>query len=457
MKYFILVIFLSFCLISPGFTQVNGFVKTGILAGTRRSIPFWMLTNEFGRYSPRPENVFLDAGVFPDTIELVRNLKIDLGAEVFGRYDGVYRRWLQQGYAGVRAGFLYFYAGVKEEHFGSQDPELSSGFILWSGNARPLPKVSLSTRNFVRVPFTRGFVEFKAGIAHGWFGDKGYVKNSYLHHKYLYLKFGGSNPLHLTAGLHHFAEWGGISPQYGQLPAGMKNFMKVFLAHEGRDSSPGVPYNEWANRYGNHLGTKDISIDYRFKGGVKIKAYWQNFIEDITGLGFRNISDGLWGIHVEDPGRIKIGYEFFRSITHRSEFTDSIHTTGTDNYFDNGIYRSGWTYKGYTTGTPLVTSPVLFSQPEYPGRVGNNRAVAHIFSAVYYRKKNILRLKYSYSQNYGNSNVLYHPPLNQHSMMFSWQRSFLSGRIQSTVTFGLDAGDFLGTRPGAGLNLSYSL
>ena len=233
----------------------------------------------------------------------------------FGRQDGSYHGQIQQGYAELKYGILKFYAGRKEEHFGSQDPELSSGFVMWSGNALPVPQVSLSTNDFVKIPYTNGFVEFKAGFSHGWLGDRQYVKNAYLHHKYLYLRFGGSYPIHFTAGLHHFAQWGGYSPEWGQMPSAFPDFIKVFTAHMGRDSVPGVPYNEWDNRYGNHLGTKDISIDYRFNNDLKLKLYWQNFIEDITGMGFRNASDGLIGIQAEMPQRFKAGYEFFRSVS----------------------------------------------------------------------------------------------------------------------------------------------
>jgi hypothetical protein len=458
MEISILGIILLIVICPPSFSQfskIHGFVETGILGGTGGSLPFWMLSNHYGRFTPTSENGYLDAGIFSDTLKQDQKFGFDWGGEAFGRYDGAFKGWLHQGYIGGKAGFLYCYAGLKEEHFGSQDPELSSGFVIWSGNARPIPKLSLATLDFVKVPYTKGFVEIKGGISHGWFGKDGYVKHAYLHHKYLYLRFGGSHAFHFTAGLHHFAQWGGISPEYGELPSSLKDFFKVFFAKKGGDTISGVPYNEWENRFGNHLGTKDISLDYSFRGELKIKAYWQNFIEYTTGLGFKNVSDGLWGIQLEHPGKLKIGYEFFRSIT-RLYTKDGKPWRGEDNYFNNSIYQNGWTFKGYTIGTPIITSPILTHQ-QYPGQITNNRVVGHIVHVEFFFNKNRLNMRYSFTKNYGDSYILFDPPKKQHSLLLSLQKSVLSDRILGMASFGWDQGEILGNHVGGGLGMRYRL
>lgn len=416
-----------------------------------------MLANRYGRFSPTAGNGYLDAGIFSDTIKADQRFDWDWGAEALGRYDGAYKGWLQQGYVGGKAGIFYLYAGLKEEHFGTQDPELSSGFIIWSGNARPIPRISLSTFDFVKVPWTKGFIEFKAGISHGWFGNDGYVKQAYLHHKYFYLRFGGLHAFHLTAGLHHFVQWGGNSPEFGRLPSGVHDFAKVFFAHEGNDSVPGVPYNEWENRFGNHLGTKDISLDYRFNAGPEIKVYWQNFIEDITGMGFRNLSDGLWGIQFKKPDRIKIGYEFFRSMTRQLNMKNGSLQGGTDNYFNNGIYKSGWAYQGYTLGNPMITSPVLLRDPDVPGDIVNNRVAGHIVNIEYSRNRNIFSLKYSYTRNYGNTHVLFVPSRKQHSILLSCRSQLFSDKLTGIFSVAYDAGNLLGDHLGVGLALRWAV
>jgi len=435
--------------------KIQGFAETGIMAGTGGRIPFWMMSNRFGRFTPASQNTWIDAGIFSDSIGKDKKYGMDWGAEIFGRYDRKLYGWLQQGYIGGKAGIFYFFAGLKEEHFGSQDPDLSSGFLPWSGNARPIPKVSLSTPDFVSIPFTKGFAEFKGGISHSWFGRDGYVKKAYLHHKYLYLRFGGSHAFHLTTGIHHFAQWGGVSPVYGRMPSHLNDFFKVFLARGGGDSIPGVPWNEWANRFGNHQGTRDISVDYRLRTGLKIKAYWQNFIEDITGLGFRNISDGLWGIQVENPGKMKIGYEFFRSKTGNFKIKNGALTGGSDDYFNHSIYRSGWTYQEYTIGNPLITSPVLLPNPESSEHIINNRVVSHVLNIELLGRNNCIKLIFSHSENYGGKIVLFDPVKKQNSLLLSLERYILPDKLRGVLSLGFDQGDLLGNHAGIGLNLRW--
>ncbi len=140
MRILIIAVLLGICKIIPVYSQVHGFASSGIMGGTGESLPFWMITNNYGRFTPQSVNAWMDAGIFSDTIHLTRKLKLDLGGELFGRYDGTYHGQIQQGYAELKYGILNFYAGRKEEHFGSQDPELSSGFVMWSGNAMPVPQ-----------------------------------------------------------------------------------------------------------------------------------------------------------------------------------------------------------------------------------------------------------------------------------------------------------------------------
>ena len=43
---------------------------------------------------------------------------------------------------------------------------LSSGSLLYSGNVRPITKVAVSS-NYIPVPFTKGYIEFKGYLSHG--------------------------------------------------------------------------------------------------------------------------------------------------------------------------------------------------------------------------------------------------------------------------------------------------
>ena len=83
MKVFVNTVLLYFFFTLIAHSQSYGFVKSGVMGGTGGSLPFWMITNNFGRYSPRAVNTWLDAGIFPDTLNKNGKIKIDLGVEAF--------------------------------------------------------------------------------------------------------------------------------------------------------------------------------------------------------------------------------------------------------------------------------------------------------------------------------------------------------------------------------------
>lgn len=380
--------------VSGQMPKIHGFTETGILMGTSGRIPFWMLTDQYGRFTPKSVNSYMEAGIFSDTIQKGRKFDWDWGIDGFGRYDGIIAGWLQQGYVGGKAWFLYLYAGLKEEHFGDQNPILSSGFPTWSGNARPVPKISLSTLDYIPLKFTKNFVEIKFGISNGWFGGNGYVKQAMLHHKYFYLRFGGNSKFHFTAGLHHFVQWGGISPIWGKLPSDLNSFVKVMFAETSNPIDTTLPPNERENRLGNHLGTKDFNFEYQLNAQWNLMIYWQNIIEDITGLEFRIMQNGLWGLSIENKNRFGLSYEFLH--------TSSSNKKGAfDNYFRNLIYLSGWTYHGFVIGNPLITSPILFASNPSNIEVQNNKVIGHSLFMYYLIKNYKIQGSGTYTINMG--------------------------------------------------------
>ena len=74
-----------------------------------------------------------------------KKVKLDYGLEVFNRYNGKYDLRLQKYYADVSWWYFKLHAGSRRETFGNHYDPLSSGSLLYSGNARPLPKVAVSS------------------------------------------------------------------------------------------------------------------------------------------------------------------------------------------------------------------------------------------------------------------------------------------------------------------------
>ncbi|MFW6222502.1 MAG: capsule assembly Wzi family protein, partial [Bacteroidota bacterium] len=156
--------------------------------------------------------------------------------ELYNRFDRdkTNHFWLHEGYGELKYRFLRLQAGVREEVFGIHDTTLSSGSFIWSQNARPMPKITLSTPGFIDVPFTQSIVQFKSLLSHGWFEHDRYVHNPLLHHKNVYLNIGPKWPVTLTVGMEHFVMWGGEStdPEILQIPTGWDIYKRVFVGSE---------------------------------------------------------------------------------------------------------------------------------------------------------------------------------------------------------------------------------
>lgn len=437
--------------------------ETGSTVSVGHETPFWLISNQYGLITPNKFNAWLKAG-FASKLSETKTIDYDYGIELINRYSNQNTFYLSQGYIRMKLWFINIQGGKLEEKFGNQDSSLSSGGLLWSGNARPMPKITINIPKYIAIPYTKGLLEFKGGISHGWFGDQPFAKNYWLHHKYIYIRFGGDLPIHFHFGMHHFAQWGGESKDstVGKLPSGFKDFEEIFLAKSGQGSTSS-PWTEWYNRIGNHIGSKNFGIDLDLKK-YKTGVYWQTIFEDGSGRAYRNISDGLWGIYIHSKNKNNLIngflYEFLKTTNQSGPYNlnpydpnDTHEYGGNDNYFNHGIYQAGWTYDNMTIGTPFITSPTLFrgDQNDY---IRNNKVVAHhlAFEGVYHHFH--FKMFYTHSQNYGTNYYPFASVKTQHSAMLQTNLvKTLPWGFDLKVTLGVDKGEMYGNNGGVVISI----
>jgi hypothetical protein len=437
-------------------------IESGAVVSTGKHAPFWFYSNQYGKISTKNNSIYLLPSIYRD---FKNDSKIDYSYNISPllRYDGSGKFYMHQWYGEVKFHFVHFTAGAKEEFYGNQDSTLSTGFLLWSKNARPMPKLTIGVPNYTPVPFTWKLLEFKGGISHGWFDDNEYNKNVWLHHKYFYLRLGGKWPVHISYGLHHFAQWGGTNyDPYEELPHDWKAFKSVFKGGGGGDyeTNPNVPWTEWANRIGNHIGSRNFGLEADFSK-TKISLYWQNIFEDGSGKAYRNIKDGLFGLSIRsrDKDNLISGfvYEFFNSTDQSGpsdlpteEFTKG---GGNDNYFNHGIYLNGWTYNRRIIGTPFITSPeIMHNNPDFLQSIYlvNNKIKAHHFGLEGSMKKISFKLLYTYSLNYGTNYFPISPKQTQHYFLIhATLLPNLPWNSNITCALGADLGKLYGNGLGA--------
>ncbi len=394
-------------------TEAIGVASSGDYA------PFFLQSNRNGNISELPYSLNLSAGLVKPATQPQRWLDYDFAVQFTGRLAFTHLEhhtlrsdltaYFNQLYAHARLLFVDITAGIMPYHIGPQDDNLSSGGLLFSQNAHPLPRVSIGIDHYTPFPGLFGYLEVKGGLTHAWFADNQYVRNSYMHHAYAGARVGGKLPVRLSYEFHHVAQWGGSSPIYGDLGNDWDAFMNAVLARSG-----GSMRNDQINAHGNHIGSQILTLEFAYDGW-KARAYWQTLFEDgpiIFMTHTMNLPDGLWGVHVTQdkwPFINGFTYEFLNTTDQSGPYhdLDGFVYGGADSYFTNGIYCNGWNYFLRTIGTPYITSPIYDAvdkggiSSSAPAQTTNNRVMMHfagvrgdIFGYRY-------RLMASHAKNYG--------------------------------------------------------
>ncbi|MDO9254796.1 MAG: capsule assembly Wzi family protein [Bacteroidales bacterium] len=462
------IILISSSAFSQGLKMPDYSLETGASFSTGNQTPFWLLSNQYGLLTPNKFNGWAKAGIHTSLSK--KNIGYDYRLELINRYSNKNELYVQQAYLRLKLYFVTIQAGSMEETYGNQDGSLSCGGLLWSGNARPMPKISILVPDFTKIPFTFDLLEFKGGISHGWFGDEPIVNNAWLHHKFGYIQFGGKLPVHIHYGFHHFAQWAGKTNDGVQLPNTWDDFKKVFLVQSGGNGSP---VSDSLNALGNHIGSRNFGIDIDLHK-IKMGLYWQTIFEDGSGKAYRNIKDGLWGfyLHTKDKNKLVNGfvYEFINTtdqsgpahavwVLDGKEYSYPIpggeyhQLGGNDDYFNNEIYLFGWTFKNMTLGTPFITSPVIAvdGQGEY---MRNNKVTGHHFGIEGILKDISYKIFYTYYLNFGTNSSPFSPNKPQHSILL---QTYFSNKLPWGIDLSLKGGIDIGSMYGDNLGIQISL
>ncbi|MFV0391081.1 MAG: capsule assembly Wzi family protein [Paludibacteraceae bacterium] len=455
--YFVLI--LSIGSISTTFSQ-TGITDTEYkielmgASSTGGMSAFWLQNNRNGTVSFQPHSGSFTAGIAKTTISKNRIFDYGFKADAQLQIDGNTRLYFPELYANARLFMFEVKVGRSIEYHGNQDSTLSSGGLLFSQNALPLPSISAGIPQFTTLPFTFKRIEIKGAIIHGIFTDNVMGEKILLHHKYGYVRVGGDFPVKVQYGLHHVAQWGGNIPGLGQQPAGIKDFKRIFLANSGDSNAP-LP--DQINTLGNHIISQNLKLELDFPR-FHVDGYWQNLSEDGP-VRFMtqamNISDGLWGI-VLKPNRLPIIkgvlYEFVNTTDQSGPYhdKDGIVYGGNDSYFNNGIYQAGWTYFSRTIGIPFITSPVYSNYFD----IKNNRVKAHHLGINGKIESINYKMLLSFTKNYGTYSLPFESMKRNTLFLVEFNRRFPSlSDVEVSVSLAADRGSLYGNNSGCMIRL----
>ena len=238
---------------------------------------------------------------------------------------------------------VYFKIGKYFRDFSQYlNDDLSSGHMLISKNAQPMPKIGLVINYSLKK---NQYIDFELGISHANL-DKNltYKSSPFLHEKFIYLK-NKKEDREWGIGLVHEAIWGGETYEYGKFPSSFNDYLKIFISADG----PLLDGDAHANALGNHLGIWDFYFQKNYSDKI-FKAYYQHFFEDTSGLRFANKYDGLWGIEIDN---------YIKNLVILVEYLSTINQDPTDeylidSYYNHTQYLDGWSYKNFVLGNPFI-------------------------------------------------------------------------------------------------------
>lgn len=344
--------------------------------------PFWIVSNIQGLGGPKKNNGWVRGRIQKDMNPLSK-FSWGAGIDILGKWNLPAPFNVHQLYGEVKYREFFVMAGAKEIWGSYNNPILSSGNLLFSGNAMPIPQVRIGTYGFAPFWGTKKWFSVNAYLAYGKFTDSNWEK-SWVNPKFLrtanvlfcsrglWLRGGNIErfPLLVDVGIEMGTQFGGIIYDSGKvidMPTKFIDWIKAIIPLPG---SSETPVSEQTNVQGNMVGAYNIALQWIPNSDWSIKGYFEHYFEDHSQMTFEyGWKDGQWGIEVNlphNPFISNVVAEFIYTkdqtgpVNH--DWTPEIpeQVSGADNYYNHHLYGS-WQNWGMTIGTPLAISPLYNS------------------------------------------------------------------------------------------------
>ncbi len=436
--------------------------------------PFWLTNNQHGLGSAETNKGYLrlKTSVQKNIHSSGNHFSLSGGVDVLAANNLSSDFYIQQLYADLAYKALVFSVGMKEKNSLFKNKELSSGGLTLSNNARPIPQIELGMPAFASIPGTNDKIYVMGGLAYGWFLDDdfkrhnaanmSYAEKVLYHRKYGFIKFRPNDVWSFITGLEMDTQWGGHFYDKGNLKykgsAKLKDFFKVLVPMSGGSESN---ITDRQNIVGNVYGSLHLIARYN-KPQYSVKAYHEHFFEDHSGLVFKNIPDGLYGLEINLKNvnwLSDIVLEYLHTKDQSGPFlwdkNEEIPTqvSGGDNYYNHVDYIST-SYFGSVLGNPFFTSP-LYNNGQSLTVYNTRLSAFHLGIGGAISNNLKYRALFSYSRSWGTPLI---PSVNirdQFSCMFeaTYNSHDLNGWLVSGA-IGYDKSQMVGDNTGVQLKVS---
>ncbi len=361
-------------------------------ASSEETLAFWLYSNNFGSL-PNEDNMSLNTQLFKDFSSANDGIKFSYKASFIGIVATNNEVLVNELYGSFLSKNWQLDLGLRHPETLWEGLSSSNGNILVSGNARSFPGYNLRLINYVPLPFAKKWLSIKGNYSDFFLNDKRFVDKTRLHSKSIYLKYKLGAKTELITGLNHYAQWGGNSEILGKQPSKFKDYLRIITGKSGGKNS--LETDE-LNVLGNHLGQYLLQFNY-LGDKQDWNLYYSHPFEDASGREMQNWQDGLYGLFIDFKNPSGLVSHFLAEFTYTKNMSgsnqpdDADGGRGRDDYFNNGVYRSGWTFFGNTIGSPYFTTKPVDENGITQGIVqGDNRFRAINFSV----KGNLNNFKY---------------------------------------------------------------
>ena len=459
-------------------TITTSYEATGAY-GSGDHTPLWHTANRQGLGSHSNSLLYARLGVEGNNRFSNRNIALDWGADVVAGYGLTSAVLLQQAFFDFQWHKFRVSLGQKERWGEHPNHRLSTGSLVESGNARPIPQIRIELPEYWNIPGTKGWFGIKGHLAYGWFTDGAWQENFFsdvsprtvagrYHSKAGLMRFGNEEkfPLTVEMGLQMVTQFGGTCYNSNRTPGNtnhnpvrLKDYFYALIPLSG-DTSYDI--SDQANVAGNMLGSWQGAITWNDKKW-KLRTYYEHTFEDHSQMFWEY---GLWteqlvGLELElkQFNWVKnIVFEYFNlknqsgPVYHdtNSLFPDQISCV--DNNYNHGKYP-GWFNYGQMIGTPLCTSPIYNSDRiQY---CYNNRTEAFHFGIEGEPLSWLgYRALYTRSNNWGTYSVPFKDIKTNRSMLLELTFSPQAMKGWSiAASFALDNGNLYGNNCGGMLTI----
>lgn len=350
---------------------------------TKNTVPFWLYANTYGTV-PQQRSTMLYTAIAGKILKPTQyfNWEYKIGTTAYTAEKNAL--FIDELYSDVQYKSWGLTLGIKRDAQQMQGLSSSNGTITKSTNARAYPGYNLYLKHFVPLPFVQHWLSVKGNYGDYVLNDKRSVQNARLHSKSLFIKYKLNPSWEVITGLNHYAQWAGTSDVFGKQPRGFKNYLRVITGSSGGSDALGT---DQINVLGNQLGSYQLQVQHT---GEKItwQSYYSHIFEDRSGREMMNYPDALYGLSLifkkAKPlvKQLVLEYTYTKNVSgnapHYTDENGIPHAaSGMDNYFNNGVYQSGWTYFGNIIGSPYFTTKPVDADGITRGIIdGDNRFMA---------------------------------------------------------------------------------